>query len=205
LEDFLSCSKIVNIFNYVFTSSGKQYFISFKIKESYLISLLNTFFNFGDIENYKPILLTSKPQKILYDYSSPNLAKDMHVGHLRSTILGDTLANISEYLGHQVTRVNHIGDFGLPFGMIVQYVMQNNIVIDENSSLQELYVKARNTFEKDQYFSANAYIRTAELQMETNAEVVLVWKQIYVHSLKSYQNIYELLSISNRQNESSNL
>jgi hypothetical protein len=78
-------------------------------------------------------------------------------------------------------------------------------VIDENTSLQELYVKARNTFEKDQYFSANAYIRTAELQMETNAEVVLVWKQIYVHSLKSYQNIYELLSISNRQNESSNL
>lgn len=196
LEDFLSHSKIVDMFDYVFTSSGKQYFLSFKTKESYLILLLNTFYNFSDIENYKLVLLVPKPQKVLYDYSSPNLAKDMHVGHLRSTILGDTLANISEYLGHQVTRVNHIGDFGLPFGMIVQYVMQNNIVIDESTSLQKLYVEAKKTFEKDQEFSVNAYIRTAELQMETNAEVVLVWKQIYEHSLKSYQNIYELLSIS---------
>ena len=63
-------------------------------------------------------------QKILVDFSSPNIAKDMHVGHLRSTIIGDSICRLFELQGHNVLRVNHIGDFGLQFGMIIQHLFE---------------------------------------------------------------------------------
>lgn len=193
LENFVKGNEnITNIFNYSFSSSGKQHFLCFKVKNDYLVLILKDFF---DTKNIRSVF-EMKSKKVLYDYSSPNLAKDMHVGHLRSTIIGDTLANISEYFGNTVSRVNHIGDFGLPFGMIVEYVIQNNIGINETTSLQKLYILSKRQFESDENFKNNSYIRTAELQMETNEQVVKIWKQIYEHSLKSYQEIYDLLTIS---------
>src|SRR5579862_5931416 len=65
-----------------------------------------------------------KPQTVVVDYSGPNIAKQMHVGHLRSTILGDTLARVMEFLGHEVVRQNHIGDFGTQFGMLIHHMRE---------------------------------------------------------------------------------
>lgn len=67
-----------------------------------------------------------KKQRILVDFSSPNIAKDMHVGHLRSTIIGDSICKLYEYLGHEVHRINHIGDFGLPFGMLIEHLFDTH-------------------------------------------------------------------------------
>ena len=64
----------------------------------------------------------SNKQKIVIDFSSPNIAKEMHVGHLRSTIIGDTLANVLTFAGHDVKRLNHIGDWGTQFGMLVEHL-----------------------------------------------------------------------------------
>jgi len=62
------------------------------------------------------------PKRIIVEFSSPNTAKELHVGHLRSTIIGDSLANLFEFLGHDVLRLNHIGDWGTPFGMLICYL-----------------------------------------------------------------------------------
>jgi arginyl-tRNA synthetase len=64
------------------------------------------------------------PQNIVVDFSSPNIAKDMHVGHLRSTIIGDTLSRILSFLGHNVKRLNHLGDWGTQFGMLIRFLKE---------------------------------------------------------------------------------
>ena len=66
----------------------------------------------------------SEPQRVVVDFSAPNLAKEMHVGHLRSTIIGDAIARLLEFQGHDVLRLNHVGDWGTQFGMLLQYVRE---------------------------------------------------------------------------------
>ena len=97
----------------------------------------------------------------------------MHVGHLRSTIIGDTLCNISEFFGNKVIRVNHLGDFGLPFGMMIEYIIKNNIIISEETSLQNIYIASKKEFEADDNFKKQAYLRTTELQQNNNNDSVL--------------------------------
>jgi arginyl-tRNA synthetase len=72
-------------------------------------------------------------KKIVVDYSSPNIAKEMHVGHLRSTIIGDCLARILEYCGNDVYRINHVGDWGTQFGMLIAYLKYKNIDVQTTS------------------------------------------------------------------------
>lgn len=195
LEAFVMANQeISNTFKYQISGNDKCIFMSFTINKEKLFSILENFYDHGN--DFELIEKTKTPKKILYDYSSPNLAKDMHVGHLKSTILGDTLANISEYLGNNVTRVNHIGDFGLPFGMIIEYVISNGVEINESTSLQQIYTEAKKCFEESETFKTNSYIRTGELQSESNELVTNTWKQIFSYSLKSYQEIYDLLRIS---------
>lgn len=67
----------------------------------------------------------SKKQKMIIDYSSPNIAKDMHVGHLRSTIIGDALGNLFDYLDYNVMRLNHVGDWGTQFGMLIAHLQDS--------------------------------------------------------------------------------
>lgn len=63
-------------------------------------------------------------QNVIVDYSSPNIAKEMHVGHLRSTIIGESMSRVLEFMGHNVTRANHVGDWGTQFGMLIAYMKQ---------------------------------------------------------------------------------
>src|SRR4051812_5643574 len=70
-----------------------------------------------------PVSKTSKPERIVVEYSAPNVAKEMHVGHLRSTIIGDALARTFDFLGHTVIRQNHVGDWGTPYGMLIEHLL----------------------------------------------------------------------------------
>lgn len=96
---------------------------------------------------------TDKPLKILVDFSSPNIAKDLHVGHLRSTIIGDSVCKLFELQGHKVLRVNHIGDYGLGIGMVIAYLLKEYPNYEELnldlSNLQTFYSQAKKLFDQD--------------------------------------------------------
>ena len=80
--------------------------------------------------------LMAAPEVVTIDYSAPNVAKEMHVGHLRSTVIGDAAARLLEWLGHDVRRINHVGDWGTPFGMLIEHLLD----IGETEAAHELSV-----------------------------------------------------------------
>lgn len=146
-------------------------------------------------ENLTPI--NPNKRRILVDFSSPNIAKNMHVGHLRSTIIGDTLCRLFELQGHEVLRVNHIGDFGLQFGLLIQYLSTVSNFDPENTSvteLQQYYVNAKKAFDTDQKFKEAAYQRVVELQ-NGDAEVTTIWNKIKEVSRRAYNKIYKRLNV----------
>lgn len=98
------------------------------------------------------------PQRVIVDYPSPNIAKEMHVGHLRPSIIGDCLANILEFVGHDVLRISHVGDWGTPFGMLIAYLREaypNALDADADLELGDLasfYRQAKRRFDSDSTF-----------------------------------------------------
>lgn len=139
-----------------------------------------------------------KHHTIVVDYSSPNLAKEMHVGHLRSTIIGDVLVRLHEFLGHQVIRRNHVGDWGTQFGMLVAYLLttkQNHGDLSINlelEDLEEFYRKAKDCFDEDPAFAAKARECVVRLQAK-DATILALWRQFVAVSLKHCQKIYDRL------------
>jgi len=132
--------------------------------------------------------------KILVDFSSPNIAKDLHVGHLRSTIIGDSICRYYEEFGHDVLRINHIGDFGLQFGMLIEYINKYNTSFDSISDLQSLYAKSKKEFDTDSEFKKAAYQQVVALQ-SGNEKVRKIWNSICSISRNSYNKIYKRLGI----------
>ncbi len=105
------------------------------------------------------------PDRVVMDFSSPNLAKEMHVGHLRSTILGDSLARILEHLGHEVIRQNHLGDWGTPFGMLIEHLLDEGTAHGGDvRELSAFYRAARLKFDGDPGFADRARRRVVLLQ-----------------------------------------
>jgi arginyl-tRNA synthetase len=146
---------------------------------------------------------STQRKKILVDFSSPNIAKDMHVGHLRSTIIGDSIATLYEVQGHKVLRVNHIGDFGLPFGMLIQHFLESYPNHNFNdlyevklsiSDLQEFYVASKKRFDAEHEFQKQSYQRVVDLQTG-EALVTGAWQMIKKISEASYNDIYSRLGI----------
>merc|ERR1719171_1664050 len=95
-------------------------------------------------------------KKVLVDFSSPNIAKDMHIGHLRSTIHGESICRILEFCGHDVERINHVGDWGTQFGMLIEYMKEKypNFLneMPDISDLQSFYKAAKLKFDEDEDF-----------------------------------------------------
>jgi arginyl-tRNA synthetase len=104
------------------------------------------------------------PERIVLDYSGPNVAKEMHVGNLRSTIIGDALARILEWQGHEVIRVNHLGDWGTPFGMLIEHMIDVGGEGHSLGDLTRLYRDARVRFDTDEGFRRQAQLRVVALQ-----------------------------------------
>jgi arginyl-tRNA synthetase len=136
-------------------------------------------------------------ETIVLDYSGPNVAKQMHVGHLRSTILGDTVARVLEFLGHTVVRQNHIGDFGTQFGMLIHHLRdkgltQAPLAIED---LDRYYKEATDRFKADPAFAEIARKTVVELQSGM-AEAVALWNKMREVTRAHYTEIYELLGVT---------
>lgn len=141
-----------------------------------------------------------KHQKVIIDFSSPNTAKEMHVGHLRSTIIGDCLARTFEFLGYDVLRLNHIGDWGTAFGMLIAYiklqapeVLQRKRVV-ELPQLVEWYRDSKKKFDEDAAFKKTAQLEVVALQ-KGEPDAREAWELICAISRKAYQEIYDLLDV----------
>ena len=133
-------------------------FINFTVKPSYLATQLQAM----QLDSRLGVPVADKPQRVIVDFSSPNIAKEMHVGHLRSTILGDCIARVLEFRGHDVLRLNHVGDWGTQFGMLILYLReaypQALTTADalDLGDLVVLYKKAKQRFDEDPEFQAAA-------------------------------------------------
>lgn len=146
------------------------------------------------------IKATAKPKKIIIDFSSPNTAKELHVGHLRSTIIGDMLSRLFEFLGHHVLRLNHIGDWGTPFGMLIEYLKTKHLDVlsgkkqAELSDLARWYKEARKCFDEDDAFRTQSQQQVIQLQAK-EPEAMKAWNLICEISRQGYQKIYDLLDV----------
>ncbi|PPI88197.1 arginine--tRNA ligase [Candidatus Pantoea edessiphila] len=141
-----------------------------------------------------------KPQTIILDYSSPNIAKEMHVGHLRSTIIGDAMAHTFEFIGHNVIRANHIGDWGTQFGMLIAFIegKKNISHIDMNLSikdLEECYRQAKYMYETDPSFADITRKYVLKLQ-KGDQKCLMIWKKIVNLSINQNQKIYDRLNVT---------
>ncbi|MEX5350169.1 arginine--tRNA ligase [Pseudomonas juntendi] len=133
-------------------------------------------------------------EKVVIDLSAPNLAKEMHVGHLRSTIIGDSVARVLEFLGDQVIRQNHVGDWGTQFGMLLAYLEENPITSDELSDLENFYRAAKKRFDESEAFATRARGLVVKLQAG-DPECMALWTRFKDISLSHCQKTYELLNV----------
>lgn len=141
------------------------------------------------------------PQRVIIDFSSPNTAKEMHVGHLRSTIIGDCLSKLFEFLGYDVLRLNHIGDWGTAFGMLIAYMKEEASDVIQGKTFTNLsnlviwYKTAKQKFDTDLEFKKRAQLEVVALQ-RGDKETLKAWEIICEISRRAYQEIYDLLDVS---------
>ena len=143
--------------------------------------------------------VNTEPQTIAIDYSAPNVAKEMHVGHLRTTVVGDALARTHEFLGNTVIRQNHIGDWGTPFGMLIEHLLDVGVDSDEASEVSEnpnaFYQAARAKFDSDEAFATRSRARVVKLQ-GGDEETLDLWTTLVGYSREYFNRIYSLLDVT---------
>jgi arginyl-tRNA synthetase len=136
---------------------------------------------------------------VVIDYSAPNVAKEMHVGHLRTTVIGDSLVRMMEFLGHTVIKENHVGDWGTPFGMLIEHLVD----LGEDTSagglgqgeLDVFYKEARTKFDGSDEFKDRARARVVQLQDSTDPETNRLWELLVEQSTKHFNELYDKLDI----------
>ena len=172
-------------------------FINITIAPSYLAKQLTD-------QLKDPFLGVDRPkvkQKVIVEFSSPNIAKELHVGHLRSTIIGECLARLMEFLGHDVLRLNHVGDWGTQFGMLIAYLKQFHPKVIEGQEHPELatlmawYKASKQLFDAEPAFKKRAQEEVVALQ-NLSPVSVKAWEKICEISRKAFQEIYALLDVS---------
>ncbi|WP_018350509.1 arginine--tRNA ligase [Longispora albida] len=138
------------------------------------------------------------PGVIVVDYSGPNVAKEMHVGHLRSTVLGDAAARVLGWLGHTVIRINHLGDWGTPFGMLIEHMMEIGEAEASHTlsagDLSAFYQAARAAFDSDPDFAARSRARVVALQ-NGDPQTLRLWAQLGAESRKYFMTVYRQLGV----------
>ena len=141
----------------------------------------------------------ASPQTVVVEYSSPNVAKEMHVGHLRTTIVGDAIARVLEFAGHRVIRDNHVGDWGTPFGMLIEHLLDVGadsaaaalLITDPNA----FYQAARRKFETDPEFTERARSRLVLLQAG-DPDTLAIWQRLVDISREYLHQVYTRLGVS---------
>ena len=141
---------------------------------------------------------TVTPRRIVVDYSAPNVAKEMHVGHLRTTVIGDALVRMLDFMGHEVIRENHIGDWGTPFGMLIEHLIDigEDTAADHLSlgDLDGFYKQARTKFDADEAFQDRARARVVQLQ-SGDSETRRMWRLLVDLSTRHFNAVYALLGV----------
>ena len=137
------------------------------------------------------------PQTVVVDYSSPNVAKEMHVGHLRSTIIGDAIVRVLEFCSHKVIRQNHIGDWGTPFGMLIEHMLDERYVAtgSDVGELVTYYKVARARFDADPVFADRARGRVVLLQ-GGDPQTLSLWQGLIDISVRHFAGLYQRLGVS---------
>jgi arginyl-tRNA synthetase len=172
-------------------------FINITLDNNFLSSRLQKLFN-EESFGIKPALIN---KKVIVEYSSPNIAKELHVGHLRSTIIGESIARLFEFLGYEVLRLNHIGDWGTQFGMLIAYLREYKLDILEGKEQAELadlmhwYKEAKKNFDEDSIFKKKAQLEVIKLQ-RGDSKTLGAWRAICDISRKAFNEIYDLLGVS---------
>ncbi|MFI2811631.1 MULTISPECIES: arginine--tRNA ligase [Microbulbifer] len=150
--------------------------------------------NIAEVEN---------PQTVVIDYSHPNLAKEMHVGHLRSTIIGDALARLLEFQGHRVIRQNHMGDWGTQFGMLLAHLadkLENNDAEVALADLETFYREAKVRFDEEEGFDDRAREYVVRLQ-GGDADCLKLWQQFIDISISHSEEIYDKLNVTLKRSD----
>jgi arginyl-tRNA synthetase len=143
--------------------------------------------------------LASPAQRMVVDYSGPNVAKELHVGHLRATVVGDAIVKVLEHLGHQVTRAAHLGDWGTQFGMLIEHALDQG----EEATRAELasgeftafYQAARAKFDSEPAFADRARLRVVQLQAG-DEQTMRLWRLLISDSMEYLHTIYTRLQVS---------
>jgi arginyl-tRNA synthetase len=144
------------------------------------------------------VAVTEAPRRVAIDLSSPNVAKEMHVGHLRSSIIGDAIMRLLRFAGHEVIPHNHLGDWGTPFGMLIEHLVDEGWKADSAahsiSDLNGFYVAARKKFDADPEFVERSRLRVVALQ-GGDEETLALWRGLVEESTRHFEKVYELLGI----------
>jgi arginyl-tRNA synthetase len=172
-------------------------FINLMLRPEYLATQLGAI----ALDERLGINQSKNPEAVLVDFSSPNIAKEMHVGHLRSTIIGDCLARVLEFQGNQVLRINHVGDWGTQFGMLITYLREvypSALTTADALDLGDLvafYRQAKQRFDTDPDFQERS--RQEVVRLQAGAEdSTKAWQLLCEQSRREFQVIYDLLRIN---------
>ncbi|XP_068456876.1 arginine--tRNA ligase, cytoplasmic [Clinocottus analis] len=168
-------------------------FINIQLKRPFVSKLLSNLL----INGVQPPPLESR-KRVVVDFSSPNIAKEMHVGHLRSTIIGESMSRLFEFMGYDVVRLNHVGDWGTQFGMLIAH-LQDKFPDYLTSSppisdLQAFYKESKKRFDEEDDFKKRAYQCVVRLQSK-EPDFIKAWNLICDVSRREFQRVYDCLDI----------
>ena len=171
-------------------------FINITLDPEFLSTRLQKFFH----DPYYGAVPEKKGKRVVVEFSSPNIAKELHVGHLRSTIIGDCIARLFEFLNYDVLRLNHVGDWGTQFGMLISYLKESfpAVLTGEEaidlSQLMHWYKESKKKFDQDPEFKKHSQLQVVKLQ-GGDTEALRAWEIICETSRKAYREIYDLLDV----------
>ena len=169
-------------------------FINFFIKSDHQASQLQAMLESDRLG----VPLVSHPQSIVVDYSAPNIAKEMAVHHIRSTVIGDAVVRVLEFLGHQVVRANHVGDWGTQFGMLIAYLEKCENEQGEGLDLTDFeafYRDAKKAYDEDETFAQKARSYVVKLQ-GGDAYCNEMWRKLVRLTMEQNQAIYDRLNVT---------
>ena len=162
-------------------------------------SVVNQFKSDDDIKSISDSLLNEPKQRIVVEFSSPNIAKSFHVGHLRSTIIGNFVSNLNSFLGHDVIRLNYLGDWGTQYGLLSLgfdlYGDENALISNPISHLNEIYVKINADAVKNENVHKEAKERFMKLEKNTSHVLLDQWQRFRQLSLTEFNKTYQRLGV----------
>ena len=170
-------------------------FINFTLRDDWIAAQASQMLN----DPRLGLALVERPQTVVVEYSSPNVAKEMHVGHLRTTVVGDAIARVLEFAGHRVIRDNHVGDWGTPFGMLIEHLLDVGADSAEAALLMTdpnaFYQAARHKFDTEPAFTERARSRLVRLQAG-DPDTLAIWQRLVDISREYLHQVYARLGVT---------